>query len=201
VVANEAVAVAEHEGKSKREEEQAAKAGVDDALHQHVDSFARPAKARFQHGEAYLHAKNQEGGQERPHSVKWVDDITGLHVAVRGKCPQTDQVRKESNARDQQRNAHRLPNQKQPARTAAIRDREGETVGAKFSVTKSVFFSSSASAGPLFQITVALFDLRLNTNDCPTQQALNFSCIRSPASWIRSVRVSSTTENLDVTAD
>ena len=33
---------------------------------------------------------------------------------------------------------------------------EGETVGAKFSVTKSVFFSSSASAGPLFLINVGL---------------------------------------------
>src|SRR5215467_11002455 len=37
VVTNKAVAVAEHEGKSEGEEEQAAKARIDDAFHQHVD--------------------------------------------------------------------------------------------------------------------------------------------------------------------
>ena len=66
VVADEAVAVAEHEGEAEGVEENAAEAGVDDALHQHVDGLARAAEAGFEHGEADLHAEDQEGRDQRP---------------------------------------------------------------------------------------------------------------------------------------
>ena len=44
---DEAVAMAEHERESEGVKEDAAKARVDNALHQHVDGFARAAEARL----------------------------------------------------------------------------------------------------------------------------------------------------------
>ncbi len=70
VIADEAVAVAEHEGEAEGVEENAAKAGVHDAFHQHVDGFTGAAEAGFQHGEADLHAEHQEGGDQRPDRVE-----------------------------------------------------------------------------------------------------------------------------------
>ena len=76
--------MAEHERKSEGEKEDTAKAGVDDALHQHVHGLARAAEAGLQHGETYLHSKNQKGSQQRPHCVKRVDDIIRLDLAIGG---------------------------------------------------------------------------------------------------------------------
>ena len=78
MIADEAVAVAEHEGEADGVEEQAAETGVDDALHQHVDGFARAAEAGLEHGEADLHAEDEEGGDQRPHGVDGIDDVGGL---------------------------------------------------------------------------------------------------------------------------
>ena len=47
VIADEAVAVAEHEGEADSVEQHAAKARVYDALHQHVDRLTRAAEARL----------------------------------------------------------------------------------------------------------------------------------------------------------
>ena len=47
--ANEAIARTEHEGISEGVVQQAAKAGVEDAFHEHVHRFARAAKAGFEH--------------------------------------------------------------------------------------------------------------------------------------------------------
>ena len=58
--------MAEHEGQPYSVKENAAEAGIDDALHQHVDGFARAAETGFKHGEADLHAENKKRRHERP---------------------------------------------------------------------------------------------------------------------------------------
>src|SRR5689334_22388063 len=75
VIAYEAVAVAEHEGKAEAVEQNAAETGVDDAFHQYVYGFAGAAEAGFEHGEADLHAENQKGRDQRPDGVDRIDDI------------------------------------------------------------------------------------------------------------------------------
>ena len=82
VIADEAVAVAEHEGEANGVEENAAETRIDDALHQHVDGFARSAETRFQHGEADLHAEDEERGDQCPCGVDWVDDVGGFHRSI-----------------------------------------------------------------------------------------------------------------------
>src|SRR5579864_9183850 len=47
MVADEAVAMAEHEGEAEGVEQKAAKTSVDDTFHQHVDGLARTAEAGF----------------------------------------------------------------------------------------------------------------------------------------------------------
>src|SRR5450755_3413560 len=59
VIADEAVAMTEHECKTDGIEENTAKAGIYDALHEDVDCLTRPAKARFQHRETDLHTEDQ----------------------------------------------------------------------------------------------------------------------------------------------
>ena len=66
MIADEAVAMGEHEGKTDGVEENAAKTGVHYAFHQHVDGFTGTTEAGFQHGESDLHAEHQEGGDQRP---------------------------------------------------------------------------------------------------------------------------------------
>ena len=78
VQADETVAVAEHEGEAKGEEQNTAEAGVDDTFHQHVHRLTRPAEARFQHREAYLHAENEKRREQRPNRIERVDDVAGL---------------------------------------------------------------------------------------------------------------------------
>ena len=78
VVSNEAVAVAEHECEAEGIEQNAAKAGIDDAFHQHVDGLTGAAEARFQHGEADLHAEHEESGDQGPGSVHRVDHVRPL---------------------------------------------------------------------------------------------------------------------------
>ena len=75
VLADEAVAVAEHEGKAEGVEQNAAEAGVDDAFHQYVDGFAGAAESGFEHGEAHLHAEHEERRDQRPNRVERVDDV------------------------------------------------------------------------------------------------------------------------------
>ena len=75
VIADEAVAVAEHERETDGVEQNAAKAGVHDAFHQHVHRLARTAEAGFEHREADLHAEHQERRDQRPHGVDRIDDV------------------------------------------------------------------------------------------------------------------------------
>ena len=78
VVADQAVAVAEHERETEGEEEDAAETGIHDAFHQHVDGLARATEAGLEHGEADLHAKNQERSHQRPDRVERIDDVIAL---------------------------------------------------------------------------------------------------------------------------
>ena len=79
MIADEAVAVGEHEGKADSVEEDAAKTGVHYAFHQHVDGFTGTTEAGFQHGESNLHAEHQEGGDQRPCCVHRVHDVSRLN--------------------------------------------------------------------------------------------------------------------------
>src|SRR5438270_9964975 len=55
VVSDEAIAMAEHESKTKCVEQNAAETRVNDAFHEDVHGFMGAAKAGFEHGEANLH--------------------------------------------------------------------------------------------------------------------------------------------------
>ena len=75
VIADEAVAVGEHESKTDGVEENSAKTGVHYAFHEHVDGFTGATETGFQHGEADLHAEHQEGGDQGPGGVHRVDHV------------------------------------------------------------------------------------------------------------------------------
>ena len=60
VPTDESVAAAKHEREAERPVQQAAHARVEHAFDQHVDGFAVSAHPRFEHGEARLHAEDQE---------------------------------------------------------------------------------------------------------------------------------------------
>ena len=92
VIADEAIAVAEHEREAEGVEENAAQAGVHHAFHQHVDGFTRAAEAGFQHGEADLHAEHEKCGDQRPHRVDGIDDVCRLDF---GRAALRIDVRKE----------------------------------------------------------------------------------------------------------
>jgi hypothetical protein len=82
VVADEPVAVAEHEREADCVKKNAAKARVHDAFHQHVYGLARAAEARLQHGEAHLHAEDQKGRHQRPRRIHRIHNIRRLYGAV-----------------------------------------------------------------------------------------------------------------------
>ena len=79
MIADEAVAVAEHEREADGVEQNAAEAGIHHAFHQHVYGFAGAAEAGFEHREADLHAEHQERRDQCPGGVDRVDDIGRLH--------------------------------------------------------------------------------------------------------------------------
>src|SRR2546423_7725315 len=85
VVSDKSVAVAKHESETESEEEDSAKTGIDDALHQHVDGLARTTESRFQHGEADLHTKDQERRDEGPNCVQRIDYVVALYFRIGGK--------------------------------------------------------------------------------------------------------------------
>ena len=78
VITNEAVAVAKHEREAEGVEQQAAQAGVNHALHENVDRLTRTAEAGLQHGEADLHAEDQERRDQSPRGIDRVHSISGF---------------------------------------------------------------------------------------------------------------------------
>jgi len=60
--------------------EESAQAGVEYAFNPHVDSFAASTETGFKHRETSLHAEHQEGCNQRPAGVQWVDDRVLGHV-------------------------------------------------------------------------------------------------------------------------
>src|SRR5437763_1091918 len=76
---NESAAMREHERKANGVEEDAAKTGIDNALHQNVHGFTGTAESGFQHCEPYLHAENQEGRDEGPRRVNRIYHIRSFH--------------------------------------------------------------------------------------------------------------------------
>ena len=75
MIANEPVAVTEHEREADGIEENAAEAGVHHAFHKHVYRFTGTAETGFEHREADLHAEHQEGGNQRPGGIDRIYDI------------------------------------------------------------------------------------------------------------------------------
>ncbi len=123
MIADEAVAVREHEGKTDGVEENAAKTGVHYAFHEHVDGFTGTTEAGFQHGEADLHAEHQEGGDQRPGGVYRVDHVgsfdlrrarLGIHVSKEGR-------RDDCHDRQHQADAQHFAGQQRPSIAAPFR--------------------------------------------------------------------------------
>jgi len=77
VPADERVAGAEHEREAPAPVEQAAHAGVEHALDEHVDGFAVTTEAGLEHREAGLHAEDEEGAEQHPAGVDGIDQIAG----------------------------------------------------------------------------------------------------------------------------
>ena len=73
LVADDAVAEAEHEGEAERPEQQRAQARVDDALLEDVDDLTGPGEAGLEHHEAGLHEEHEERGDKGPGRVDAVD--------------------------------------------------------------------------------------------------------------------------------
>src|SRR6266403_1955695 len=92
VISNESIAVAEHEGKADGIEENAAKTGIYNAFHEYVDGFARTTESGLQHGEANLHAENQEGSNQRPGRVDGIDDVSSFDLRIGGIDAAEDEV-------------------------------------------------------------------------------------------------------------
>src|SRR5690242_20388047 len=115
-MSDETVAVTKHKGKAKRIKKQTTKACVNDALHEDVDGFPRPAEPRFQHREAYLHAKNEKRRDQCPRSVYRIDDVVALQRGIGRKYSEAQQVWvEEINAREKQCETSQLAAQEEQA--------------------------------------------------------------------------------------
>ena len=84
MITNEAVAVAKHEGEAEGVEQQAAQTRVNHAFHENVDRLTRTAEAGLQHGEAHLHAEDQERRDQGPRGVDRVHSISGFGLGCGG---------------------------------------------------------------------------------------------------------------------
>ena len=85
VIADEAVAVCEHEREPDGVKQNAAEARVHHAFHENVHGFAGSAETGFQHRESDLHTEDQERGDQRPHGIDRVDDVVAFQVGIRGE--------------------------------------------------------------------------------------------------------------------
>ena len=85
VVANEPVAMAEHESESESEEQEPTEARVYDALHEYIDRLAGTAKAGLDHGKPDLHTEYQECRDQSPHRVQRVHDVGDLEIRFGGE--------------------------------------------------------------------------------------------------------------------
>ena len=83
MIADESVAVAEHERETDGIEQNAAKASIHDAFHEHVHGLAGTAETSFEHGESDLHAEHQERRDQRPRRVHRIHDVRGLDFGWR----------------------------------------------------------------------------------------------------------------------
>src|SRR6266566_1098158 len=86
VITYEPVAVAKHECEPHGVKQNAAKACVHHAFHEHVHRFARTTKASFQHGEADLHAEHKECCDQCPSRVHRVYDVSRFDLGSAGLC-------------------------------------------------------------------------------------------------------------------
>ena len=106
MISNESVAVAEHERKPDGIEEDATKTGVHNAFHEHVHGFARTTESGLQHGEADLHAENQEGSNQRPGRVDGIDDVSSFDLRIGGIDAAEDEVGHRGHDHKSQPDAH-----------------------------------------------------------------------------------------------
>src|SRR3954452_6090658 len=93
MISDQSVAMAEHESETECIEEKAAEASIDDAFHQYVHRFPRPAEAGLKHREANLHTKNKEGRNKSPHRINRVDYVVAFQRGIGGKHSQSKEVR------------------------------------------------------------------------------------------------------------
>ncbi len=82
LVADDAVAGAEHQGKAERPKQQRAQACVDDALLEDVDDFTSSGEPGLEHHESRLHEEHEECSNEHPGGVGAVDDARDLGLQI-----------------------------------------------------------------------------------------------------------------------
>ena len=75
--------VAELEGEPEGPVQEAAQAGVEHALHEHVHRLPGPGEAGLEAHEPGLHEEHQEGGHQHPHRVDRADQVVRLDG---GRC-------------------------------------------------------------------------------------------------------------------
>jgi len=100
--------VTEHERESKRVKQQSTQARVDDALHQHVDRFARPAEPGFEHRKADLHAEYEKRGEKHPHRVDRIYNIVSLDYGIVGVRRTSHYARDKSEDYEEQQDCDQL---------------------------------------------------------------------------------------------
>src|ERR1700692_2198491 len=105
VVADEAVSVCEHKREADGIEENSTKASIHDAFDEDVHRFAGTAEAGFEHGEADLHAEDEERGDECPRGVYRINNIVSLKIRIGRKGMSANEYVNDGHDRQHQRDA------------------------------------------------------------------------------------------------
>ena len=132
MIADEAIAMAEHEREAEGVEEHSAKTCVHNALHQHVHGFARAAESSFQHGETDLHAKHQECSHQRPDGVDRINHIRGFDPRISGVNVTKEHPGDDDDDEQDQTNTHCFAGKKELAVSTPLRVAQPDPQPGKF---------------------------------------------------------------------
>ncbi len=123
MVADESVAVCEHERESNRVEQDAAKTSIHDALDEDVHRFAGAAETGLEHGESNLHSEDEKSRDQCPRGVHGIHDIRRFHFWSAGLCVHVgeEQTGDYSHHQQYQPQADSLTTREQASVTAPLR--------------------------------------------------------------------------------
>jgi hypothetical protein len=137
LVADDAVAQTELEGEPDRPVQEAAEAGVEHALQQHVDRFPGAGEARLEGHEAGLHEEDEERRDQHPGGVDRTDERV-RRLGRRGQRCRADrrveEVHEELHAREHPGDAEQLAREdhtEQPPGVPVLESMESERHGAQ----------------------------------------------------------------------